>query len=120
MSATEPVPGRGVYVAVFLALLALMAATVAVAYVDLGAWSAAVAERYGELGRWNTVAAMTIAFVKAVLVVLYFMHVRYGRPLVGLVAIAGFMWLALLIGGVATDYFSRGWLAPSPPVVLPE
>ena len=63
---------------------------------------------------------MSIAFVKAVLVVLYFMHVRYGRPLIGLVAISGFIWLVLLIGGVATDYFSRSLYAPPPPVVLPE
>jgi len=113
-------PGRATYVAVFVALLALMSATIAVAYIDLGAWSATVAERYGELGRWNTVAAMSIAFVKAVLVVLYFMHVRYGRPLIWLVAVAGFLWLVLLIGGIATDYFSRDLLAPPPPVVVPE
>ena len=94
------------YVVVFATLMFLTALTVLMAFVHLG--------------RFNDVVALTIAVTKATAVLLYFMHVRYGRPLVWLVAIAGFMWLALLIGGVATDYFSRGLLAPPPPVVLPD
>ena len=54
--------------------------------------------------------ALTVAVTKAVLVVLFFMHVRYSTRLTKLVVRGGFLWLALLIGLVMSDYVSRGWL----------
>ena len=89
------------YLAVFAALLVLTATTVAVAFVDLGAL--------------NTPAAIAIAVVKALLVILYFMHVRWSPRLTWIVAGAAFLWLALLVGGLLVDYLSRPWLG-SPPV----
>jgi cytochrome c oxidase subunit 4 len=95
-SASHIVPAR-IYFAIFLGLMGLTAITVAVAFVDLG--------------RLNDVVALTIAVIKAVLVVLYFMHVRYSSRLTWLVVGTGFVWLLVLIGFTLSDYFSRDWLS---------
>lgn len=81
------------YLGVFAVLLLLTGATVAVAYVDLGPWS--------------TPIALTIACTKGLLVVLYFMHVRYGTRLTWVFAAAGFLWLAILFAFTLADYVSR-------------
>lgn len=81
---------------VFACLMGLLVATVGIAYIDLG--------------DFNLVAAMTIAAVKAMLIVLYFMHVRYSPRLVWLYSGAALVWLALLLGLTTADYLSRGWL----------
>ena len=88
------------YLAVFAALLVLTATTVAVAFVDLGPL--------------NTPAALVIAVVKALLVIVYFMHLRWSPRLTWLVAGAAFLWLALLVGGLLVDYLSRSWLGSIP------
>ncbi len=62
-----------------------------------------------DLGRLNTIVAMAIAVTKAVLVVLFFMHVRYSTRLTKLVVVSAFMWLALLLGVTMIDYLTRGW-----------
>lgn len=87
------------YAVIFAALLLLTFVTTEVARIDLG--------------RFNVVAALTIALVKAVLVVLFFMHVKYTHRLIWLAAGAGLLWLSILLGLTVTDYFSRSWL-PSP------
>jgi cytochrome c oxidase subunit IV len=87
---------RKVYYTVFGALLVLTAVTIAVASVDLGPL--------------NTVVAMTIACAKATLVVLYFMHARYGSRLIWVMLGAGILWLAILIALTMGDYASRGWM----------
>ena len=97
---SEHVTSRKVYYAVFAALLVFTYVTVAVAKVDLG--------------RFNTIVALTIAVTKAVLVVLFFMHVRYSTRLTKLVVVGGFVWLALLIGLTMADVVTRGWI-PVPP-----
>ncbi|MDQ3248732.1 MAG: cytochrome C oxidase subunit IV family protein [Chloroflexota bacterium] len=84
------------YYMIFAALLGLLALTVLVAYLNLGAWSPLV--------------AMLIASVKALLVVLYFMHVRYNNRLTWVFAGAGFVWLALLLVLTMSDYLSRNWV----------
>jgi len=85
-----------VYFAVFAALLALTGATVWVASLNLGAY--------------NLVVALMIAVLKASLVILYFMHVRYSPKLIWLVVVSSLGWLALLILGTFHDYLTRGWL----------
>jgi cytochrome c oxidase subunit 4 len=45
-----------------------------------------------------------------VLVLLYFMHLRYSSKLTWLFAGAGFVWLLIMIGLMMTDYISRGWV----------
>ena len=48
-----------------------------------------------------------VAFVKALLVMIFFMHLRSSHYLLRIVAVAGFFWLALLIGLAFTDVGSR-------------
>ena len=93
MSETH-VPLR-VYYTVFAALLVLTVVTVGVSLVDLGPLS--------------TVVALAIAAAKASLVILFFMHVRYGPRLIWIFASGGFFWLALLILLTMSDIVSRGW-----------
>jgi cytochrome c oxidase subunit 4 len=64
---------------------------------------------YFDLGPLNTVAALGIAVFKAVLVVLFFMHVRHGTRLTWVVVLAGVFWLAILMGITMSDYLTRGW-----------
>ena len=90
------VPVR-VYVTIFALLLALTAVTTSVAFVDLG--------------RLNVVIMLTIAVTKATLVILYFMHVRYGDRLTWIVVASGFVWLLLLIGLTMSDILTRTALA---------
>ena len=88
------------YVLIFLALMVLTAATVGVALVDLG-WA-------------NDVVALTVAVCKALLVILFFIHVRYSTRMTVLTALAGFFWLAILILVIMIDYWSRGATIPVP------
>jgi len=87
-----------VYFVIFGALMALTALTVVAAMKDLG--------------DFNTVVALAIACTKAVLVVLYFMHVRYSTKLTWAVVAGGFLWLILLLLMTLSDYITRGpgWL----------
>lgn len=78
-----------------LALLGFLALTIVAAYVNLGPL--------------NTLIAMLISIVKGALIVLFFMHLRYSRPLLWVFAGAGFFWLALMLALALTDYFTRGW-----------
>jgi cytochrome c oxidase subunit 4 len=63
-----------------------------------------------DLGPWNTVVALGIAFVKATLVVLFFMHVKYSPRLTQVTIAGGLFWLAILIGITLSDFMTRGWL----------
>jgi cytochrome c oxidase subunit 4 len=60
-----------------------------------------------DLGVLNTVAAVTIAVFKAVLVVLFFMHVRSGTRLTWVVAIGSVFWLGILLTLTFGDYLTR-------------
>jgi cytochrome c oxidase subunit 4 len=87
-----PIP---VYVTIFAALLVFTGVTIAVAYVDLGPLNIAV--------------ALAIAFFKASLVVLYFMHVKYSSRLVQLAAATGFLWLGIMLSFTLSDVWTRNW-----------
>jgi len=87
---------RRVYYTIFMSLIGLTALTVYVAFFDLGPL--------------NTIAAMTIACTKALLVVLYFMHLRYASRLTWILLGSGLLWLAILLVLTMVDYVSRGWL----------
>lgn len=60
-----------------------------------------------DMGIWNPVVALTIACTKAVLVILFFMHVRYSDKLTKITVGAGFFWLLILITLSLSDYLSR-------------
>ncbi len=89
-----------IYIGIFVALLCLTALTTAVAYKDLGA-------------EWNTVVALAIAVAKALLVILFFMHVKYSSGLTKIVIVAGFFFLAILVSLTLADELTRGW-TPNP------
>jgi cytochrome c oxidase subunit IV len=83
-------------VAVFVALLVLLFATVGGAYLPLGPL--------------HFPTAMAIAAAKAVLIVVYFMHVKYSHRLTAVISVASLLWLAIMMALILTDYLSRGWL----------
>ncbi len=84
------------YVAVFATLLALTAVTT---------WSA-----FQPLGPFHTPVALGIASVKGLLVILYFMHVRWSSRLIWVFAGTGFLFLAILLVFTLSDFWTRGWL----------
>jgi cytochrome c oxidase subunit 4 len=63
-----------------------------------------------DLGAANTPIALGIAVLKASLVIIYFMAVRYNTPLTKVVVVAGFFWLLIMFGLTMGDYLSRSWL----------
>ncbi len=65
-------------------------------------------------GLLNFLLAVTIATTKAVLILLYFMHLRYSPPLIWLVSGGSLFFLAILFAITLSDYFSRDWLEPAP------
>jgi cytochrome c oxidase subunit 4 len=89
------VTSRGIYVAVFVALLVLTALTVGVTYIDLG--------------EANLFVALGIAVTKATLVVLFFMGLFWSSRLVHVTAMTAIIFLGLLFGTFA-DYLTRGLL----------
>ncbi len=100
MSAHHVVPLK-TYFTVFAALMVFTAITVAVAFLDLGPA--------------NNVVMLSIAVVKATLVVMFFMHVKYGTRLIPLVAASGFFFVMLMFVIMMSDYMSRGWLGAGTP-----
>ena len=82
-----------VYIGIFVALLLLTALTTGVAYIDLGAF--------------NTVAALAIAVVKMLLVVLFFMHVKYSSGLTKVFILAGVLFFAILVTLTLADELTR-------------
>jgi cytochrome c oxidase subunit IV len=96
MSATTKHPTLRTYLAVFALLMILLAVTVAAAF-------------FIHAGNLNIVIAMTIALVKALLVILYFMHIRYSAKLTVVFCAASFLWLAILFALIFADYIARPW-----------
>jgi cytochrome c oxidase subunit 4 len=90
---------KKVYYAVCAALLVLTGITVGIAFLDLGPL--------------NTLVALLIAVGKALLVLLYFMHVRYSSRLTWVCAGAAFFWLGILLVLTLSDVLTRGWLPVS-------
>ncbi len=86
-----------VYYIVYCWLILLMALTIGASYVNMG-------------GGLNNLVAMTIAVIKAVLVVLFFMQVKSGTRLTWMWAAIGFIWLIFLFGTLG-DYVTRNWIS---------
>jgi cytochrome c oxidase subunit 4 len=98
----EHIVPKSVYLTIFGLLMLLTAATVAVAFVDLG--------------NLNVFVALGVAVAKATLVVLFFMHVKYSPTITKLIVVAALVWLGMLFGITMSDYLTRGWLV-APPIV---
>ena len=83
------------YIFVFLALAAGTLLTWFASTIDLG-WA-------------NTPIALLIATTKAVLVILFFMHVIHSSRLTWVVVIGSFVWLGVLFVLTFSDYLTRIW-----------
>ena len=83
------------YTIIFATLLTFTGITVGAAFVNLGIF--------------NPIVALLIASIKAVIVILFFMHVFYQSKLVKMTVAAGFFTFLVLITMTLTDYISRAW-----------
>ena len=93
---SEHIVPKRVYFAVFLTLIVMTWVT---------AWISTV-----DLGRLNIYVALSIAIFKASLVILFFMHVKYGSKLTKMIVLAGIYWLILLLFIAMADLWTRGWM----------
>jgi cytochrome c oxidase subunit 4 len=85
----------GVYAMVYISLLIGTALTVVAANIDLGLF--------------NPIIALAIASTKMVIVILWFMHVKYQSNLIKMTVGAGFFTFLVLITLTLSDYISRAW-----------
>ena len=92
--AVHIVPKRTYYI-IFAVLILLTYLTVQISVFDLGPL--------------NTIAALAIAALKATLVVLFFMHVKYSTRLTKLAVLGGLYWLMILLALTLSDYLTRSW-----------
>ena len=93
--AEHHIVGPKTYAIIFVTLLTFTGITVAAAFVNLGIL--------------NPIVALAIASTKAVIVILFFMHVYYQSKLVKMTVAAGFFTFLILITMTLTDYISRAW-----------
>jgi cytochrome c oxidase subunit 4 len=87
---------KSTYYAIFGALMLCTALTVGAAFVDLPA-------------NLNFPVALVIAIFKATLVVLFFMHVKYGSRMTKLIVGTAFFFFGIMLTLTLSDYLSRGW-----------
>ena len=85
--------GSGIYVKTLAALLFLTVVTIGASYVDFGSG--------------NVVIALFIASIKATLVALFFMHLRYEKPVNAVIAAAGFLFLGIFLMFCIIDFSTR-------------
>jgi cytochrome c oxidase subunit 4 len=91
---SEHIMSSKLYYTIWITLLCLTVITAAVSFVDLGPF--------------NTIVALVIATVKALLVVLFFMHVKYtSEKLTKIVIVSAIFWLFLLLALSMADYATR-------------
>jgi cytochrome c oxidase subunit 4 len=95
---SHPITGPKVYASVLAALLVLTVITVTAAGIDFGPY--------------NTVIALIIATLKASLVALFFMHLRYDK-FDAVVFLGGVLFLAIFMIFTLFDIDSRHTILPS-------
>lgn len=96
--------GPAIYLKVLIALLCLTFFTVF------------VARHPFEDNTVNVVIALVVASIKATLVALIFMHLKYDKKINAVALVAGFLFLTLLLGACMTDYVSRESILTGSPV----
>lgn len=94
-----PPPGPKTYLVIFVSLMVLLAITVAAAFVDFNHWLPG--------NGWSIAIALGIAAAKGLLILLYFMHVKFGPRRAIVFAAAGFFWLAIMLTLTYSDYLTR-------------
>jgi len=92
---------RKTYILIWLGLMILLAATLIAAAFDLG-WL-------------NLAIALAIAICKALLIAIFFMHLRVSSRATWIFAGAGVFWLGILLALAMSDYLSRSWLPGTAP-----
>ena len=117
--ATAKTHSRTLYVVVYLALLLLLVATVGFSFVDFGRGI-------------NNAIAIGIGCIKALLIVLFFMHIAFEPWLTWFFAAAGFLWLGIMLTLTSSEYLTRNhpagmspkgepaYIQPAPPGAKPE
>ena len=93
---SEHIVSVKVYLMIFLSLIAGTALTIWAGLQDFP-------------GPLNVVIALTIAVIKATLVVLYFMHVRYSSRLIWVIFASALFWMGILFALTFSDYWTRHW-----------
>lgn len=88
-------PSMRTFFLIWGALIVLTTITVAVSYLELGAL--------------NPIVALVIATIKALLVILFFMEIRYSSKMTMMVVVSGVFFLIILLTLTLSDYLSRGW-----------
>lgn len=97
MATTEHIISSKTYIGIWAALMCLTVLTASVSFIDLGPF--------------NTVVCLIIATIKALLVVLFFMHVKYtSEKLTKTVIVAAIFWLLILLFLSLADYSTRGMI----------
>jgi cytochrome c oxidase subunit 4 len=92
---TDSITPPRTYLVVFAGLIGLTAATVGLSYIDLG--------------EGHTLVGLAIAVTKAMLIVLFFMHLLHGPRLSWVIAGSGLFWLGILLSLSLTDFLTRPW-----------
>ena len=85
------------YVKAILVLMVLLIVTVLAANVEMGVL--------------NVPIALAIATTKAVVIMMYFMHLKFSSKLVWIFASVAFVFVGILFALTMSDYFTRDWLA---------
>jgi cytochrome c oxidase subunit 4 len=93
---------------VFAVLMALLAVTVVAAFIDF--------DRFLPGTGWSAAIALTIAVIKGVLIILFFMHIRYSQWITWAFASAAFVWLGIMFVLTMSEYLSRN----EPPGTTPR
>jgi cytochrome c oxidase subunit 4 len=91
---------KSLYYTIFAALMVLTIVTVAVTYVHLD--------------RFNLAVALAIAVTKAMLVILFFMHVKYSPKLIKVTVGCSFFFLFIMFVITMSDYLTRGQMGLPP------
>jgi cytochrome c oxidase subunit IV len=90
---SEKIVPKRVYFIIFFLLLFFTGLTVAVAKIDLGVM--------------NVVVMLAVAVTKALLVALWFMHIKYSNRLTRIVVASGLFWLVIMVALTLFDYKTR-------------
>ena len=96
---SEHIVSPKIYLSVFAILMVCTFLTVLAATMDLNAYFSGL----------NVIVALAIASLKASLVLLFFMHLRYSPKRTQLVIVASLFWLAIMLFMTMSDYISRPW-----------
>ena len=99
--AQDPKREARAHLVTLVALLILTAITVGASYIQFGSGAA------------NVVIALTIATIKACIVALFFMHLLHDKPVNGIIAVTGFIFLGIFLMFDFIDIGSRGDLQPT-------